>query len=95
MSETKLQMPQDSSLFRVSGTVTISQNASNDERIVQRHGGGIADTARRGGEERESWTVGSPRSLCQITFSFFHAYATKTGLAVVFWEVTSCNILDT
>jgi hypothetical protein len=64
MSETRLQMPQDFSLLRVAGTVPISQNVCHYEGNDRQHGGGVAGAAR-GGQQAETWTVRSPRSLRQ------------------------------
>ena len=56
MPETKLQMPQNFSLLRVAGTVTISQNVRNCKGTDRQRRVGVAGAAT-GREQAESWTV--------------------------------------
>lgn len=80
MPETKLQRPQDFSLLRVAGSVTISQNVCHCEGIDRQHGGGVAG-AERGGEQAESWTVRS-RLLSQTILLSFMPTPPKLALRV-------------
>ena len=74
-------MPQNFSLLRIAGTVTIFQNVCHSEGTDRQHRGGVAGAAR-GGDQAESWTVSSRRSLRQTPLLSFMPTPPKLALRV-------------